>query len=110
MRKSDCSGVQCFSQNSFLKHFVELFDLTFLSCAKPTPVLWLQLGRGRRVVFRRSVMENGSVEFSVRSGGGDITYGVYRFIANFSEDYSTVAIAVSNNSFILAYPNLLIHV
>ena len=103
MRKSDCSGVQCFSQNSFLKNFVELFDLTFLPCAKPTPVLWLQLlGREdptnnnrRNVVFSRNVTESGSVEFSVRSGGGDIEFGAYRFIANFSEDYSTVTIAVS---------------
>ena len=47
------------------------------------------------MVFSRNVTESGSVEFSVQSGGGDITFGAYRFIANFSEDYSTVTIAVS---------------
>jgi hypothetical protein len=47
------------------------------------------------VILSRNVTENGSVELSVQSGGGDITFGVYRFLANFSEDYSTVAIAVS---------------
>lgn len=101
MKKSDCSGLQCFSQNSFLKNFVELFDLTFLPCTKPSPTLWIQLlGREdptnnnkRNVIFSRNVTESGSVDLSVGSGG--ITFGVYRFIANFSEDYSTVAIAVS---------------
>lgn len=80
-----------------------MFDLTFLPCTKPTPVLWLQLlGREdptnnnkRNVILSRNVTESGNVDFSVQSGGGDITFGVYSFLANFSEDYSTVAIAVS---------------
>ena len=101
MKKSDCSGLQCFSQNSFLKNFVELFDLTFLPCTKPSPVFWLQLlGREdptnnnrRSVILSRNVTNSGNVDLSVASGG--ITFGEYRFVANFSEDYSTVAIAVS---------------
>lgn len=101
MRKSDCSGLQCFSRNSFLENFVDLFDLTFLPCAKPSPVLWLQLlsredptnNNRRDVILSRNVTESGSVDLSVSSG--DLIFGVYRFIVNFSEDSSTIAIAVS---------------
>ena len=45
------------------------------------------------MILSRNVTNSGSVDLSVESGG--ITFGEYRFIANFSEDYSTVAIAVS---------------
>ena len=110
-RKQDCSGVQCFSQNSFLRNFVSVFDIRFLLCTNlqpSSPILWLQLlgeedptnNNQRSVLLNRNVTQSGSLDFPVTSG--DLTFGVYRFIANFSvsesgED-STVAIAVSWNA------------
>ena len=103
----NCSSLQCFNTNSFpnrpeLRIFAEEFNLWFLPCTKPSPSLWLLI-RGvedlnphnfnRTIVLNRNVTKSESVELPVTSG--DITFGVYHFTVNFSEDYYTVGIAVS---------------
>ena len=114
-RKLDCSGIRCFSQNSFLRNFVEVFDVRFLLCTNSqpsSPVLWLQLlgeedptnNNQRSVLLNRNMTQSGRFDLSVTSGG--LTFGVYRFIANFSVsesgENSTIAIAVSQVECILS--------
>ena len=100
----NCSSLQCFNTNhqSKLSSFAEVFNLQFMPCTKPSPSLWLQVSGvvdhnpqnfNRTIVLNRNVTRSESIELPVTNG--NITFGVYHFTVNFSEDYSTVGIAVS---------------
>lgn len=104
-RRTDCSGIYCFSQNSFLRNFVDLFEFRLLPCAMPSPALWLQAlsredpaNNNQRTLVRNITLTNisSTADVEVRSGGGDILFGTYRF--NFSESNSSIGFAVSSTN------------
>ena len=101
-RRQDCSGLDCFSQNSFLRNFVELFEIRPLPCATPSPALWLQVSgeedptnnNRRSVILNETWNSTTNVTLPVESG--DLTFGIYQFAINFSEADSSVGFAVSS--------------
>ena len=111
-RRPDCSGITCFSLNSFLKNFVELFEFRPLPCAMPSPALRLRVSSGRdprnnqRTLVWNETLTNSSnaASLAVRSSSGDITFGTYQFSANFSE--ANVGIGVSSTVKNNMAPNL----
>ena len=103
-RRSDCSGINCFSRNSFLENFIDLFEIRVLPCAMPSPAVWLQAltredmaNNNERTLVRNETLTNTSStrDLEIRSGGGDILFGTYQFSANFSEPNSSIGFAVS---------------
>lgn len=101
--RSDCSGIKCFSQNSFLENFADLFDFRLLPCATPSPALWLQVSSKedpannnlRTVVWNETLTNSSNTAALEIRGGGNILFGTYQFSANFSEASSSVGFAVS---------------
>ena len=102
-RRSDCSGINCFSRNSFLKNFIDLFEIRLLPCAMPSPAIWLQAfsredpaNNNQRTLVRNETLTNISStrDLEITSGGG-IPFGTYQFSANFSEPNSSIGFAVS---------------
>ena len=103
-RRSDCSGINCFSRNSFLENFIDLFEIRVLPCAMPSPAIWLQALRGedaannneRTLVWNETLTNISSTRnLEIKSGGDDILFGTYQFSANFSEPNSSIGFAVS---------------
>ena len=105
-RRQDCTGLDCFNQNSFLRQFANLFEIRTLPCATPSPALWLLVlgeedlanNNRRNVVLNVTWNSTTTETLDVMSDG--LSFGIYQFSVNFSrsEAGSSVEFAVSLNT------------
>ena len=101
-RRFDCYGLNCVSQNGFLRSFAELFNIELLPCARPSPAVHLlvlspidETGQApRRVLLNRTVTSS-TREVVQLYQIDTLVLGTYYFTLNISEDSSTAGIAVS---------------
>ena len=95
--------LQCRNRNSQLETVVDLFHLTVLPCAEPSPAVRIELlgqidfavqNGQRRTQLNETLTETNSlVHHSVIISG--IVFGVYEFMVNASNSSSNIGISVS---------------
>lgn len=125
--------LQCTNRNNQLETVVDLFHLTVLPCAEPSPAVRIELlgqidfavqNGQRRTQLNETLTETDSlVQYSVIISG--IVFGVYEFMVNASNSSSNIGISVSqfcvvvhvgyvcmiiNNTIVITYHSACTHI
>lgn len=93
---SNCSGVQCVNVDRQLRHIVELFNFTLLTCEQPSPAILVELlgqqdpihNNTRRLIYRQELRNSTTIPV----GSSGIVLGAYYFTVN--SNIGSIGIAV----------------
>ena len=95
---SSCSGIQCVNVHRQLRHIVELFNFTLLTCEQPSPAILVQLlgqqdpihNNARRILYSQELRNSTTIPV----GSGGIVLGTYYFTVNSNISTGSIRIAV----------------